>query len=244
MADSSAHHEPRASAFLAFATADLGDFARTEALIEYATTKDDPWATAVALAVRCKLGHVRGDLDGMQRDGTRSAALFRELGDRWGLLLADEWLGALAELRGEYDEAARLQLDGLRLAEDLELWPDVAGRLAWLGFIAWQRLGYVEELQGNVSAARAHHREAIRLANKLASPRDLAWGYAALAAVSDPSEGARLLGAAAAVRVTAHMPCSPAEQSDVDRVTAAMRTALGDAAFDADFAIGFADGGP
>jgi predicted ATPase/DNA-binding SARP family transcriptional activator len=305
-----AEHQPRAAAFLAFATADLGDVRRTEALIDRAIAKD-PWATAVALAVRCKLHHVRGDLDGIERDGNRSCTLFRELGDRWGLLLVDEWLGGLAELRGEYEKAARLQLDGLRLAEDLELWPDVAGRLAWLGFIALQRLdfrsardfseralnlmrrqgyasgevfaelvvafaarregrfdvaehhlnhlvagaqpdstplflpvvlvelGYLEELRGNAEAARVHHLEAIRLGRKLDAPRDLALGYAALAAVTDPAEGARLLGAAAAVRAKANMPCAPAEQSDVDRITAAVRAALGAAAFDAGFAEGY-----
>jgi predicted ATPase/DNA-binding SARP family transcriptional activator len=304
-----AHEQPRAAAFLAFATADLGDIARTEALIDRAIA-EDPWATAVALAVRCKLRHLRGDLEGLERDGNRSCTIFRELGDRWGLLLVDEWLGALAELRGEYEEAARLQLDGLRLAEELELWPDVAGRLAWLGFIALQRLdfrsardfseralrlmrrqgyasgevfaelvvafaarregrldvaeqhlnhliagtqpdstplflpvvlvelGYLEALRGNGEAARVHHREAIRLGRKLDAPRDLALGYAALAAVIDPVEGAQLLGASAAIRAEANMPCAPAEQSDVDRTTAAVRAALGDAAFDAEFAKG------
>jgi tetratricopeptide (TPR) repeat protein len=77
-------------------------------------------------------------------------------GDRWGQLQAAEWLGALAELTGDYDRADRLQREGLRMAEELRLWPDVAVRLAWLGWIAMMRRAYPQ--------AREYCERALRLA--------------------------------------------------------------------------------
>lgn len=50
-----------------------------------------------------------------------------------------EWLGGLAELTGDYDRAERLQHDAQRMAEELRMWPDVAMRMAWRGWIAHLR---------------------------------------------------------------------------------------------------------
>ena len=47
-------------------------------------------------------------------------------------------------MTGDYERATRLHQEGLRLAEDLELWPDVAGRLSWLGWIAMQLGDYAQ----------------------------------------------------------------------------------------------------
>jgi hypothetical protein len=43
---------------------------------------------AAALATRAKLAHIRGDLAALERDARRSAGLFAELGDCWGVLQA------------------------------------------------------------------------------------------------------------------------------------------------------------
>lgn len=49
---------------------------------------------------------------------------------------------------------------------------------------------------------------------------------------------ARLLGAAAAARAASGAPLAYGERAEVDRVTARIRTALGDAGFDAAYADG------
>jgi tetratricopeptide (TPR) repeat protein len=58
--------------------------------------------------------------------------MFRELGDRWGQLQAIEWLGA-ALASTDRARADRLHRDGLRMAEELGLWPQAADALSWLG---------------------------------------------------------------------------------------------------------------
>ncbi|MEV0973501.1 BTAD domain-containing putative transcriptional regulator [Microtetraspora glauca] len=133
----------RAQWFLAYTGVDLGDLAVAGELLDLALpafrSRGDLWGTAAALATRAKLAHVRGDLDALRRDGERSLELFDELGDRWGRLEATGWLGALAEMTDDLDRAELLHRDGLRVAEELELWTEVGGRLAWLGWIALRR---------------------------------------------------------------------------------------------------------
>jgi hypothetical protein len=51
----------------------------------------------------------------------------------------------------------------------------------------------------------------------------------------DPVRAVRLLGAATALRASAGAPLPAAERGDVDRITAAVRRTLGDAAFTAAF---------
>lgn len=94
------------------------------------------------LSTRAKVGYVVGDLKAIERDGERSAALFRELGERWGLMQATAWLGGLAEMLGDHGKAARLQREGLRMAEELGLWSEVSVRLAWLAWIAVRQCDY------------------------------------------------------------------------------------------------------
>ncbi|MEO3829585.1 BTAD domain-containing putative transcriptional regulator [Actinomadura sp. B10D3] len=99
----------------------------------------DRWGEAAALAQRAMFAHARGDPAALERDAQRSEALFTGSGDRWGRLQAVEWLGGLAELTGDYDRAERLQHEGQRMAEELRMWPDVAMRMAWRGWIAYLR---------------------------------------------------------------------------------------------------------
>ncbi|ARX89064.1 hypothetical protein SMD44_08551 [Streptomyces alboflavus] len=77
-------------------------------------------------------GHVRGDLGTLAGAGRQSAALFAELGDSWGKLLTVEPLAGLAQMTGDYPRAARLHEEGLRIAEDLGLWPEAADQLSGL----------------------------------------------------------------------------------------------------------------
>jgi tetratricopeptide (TPR) repeat protein len=82
--------------------------------------------------------------------------MFRELGDRWGQLQAIEWLGAAAAATRDRAQAVRLHRDGLRMAEDLGLWPQAADALSWLGRSALQ--------SGDLAQARELLERAMRLA--------------------------------------------------------------------------------
>jgi predicted ATPase len=136
----------RAEWFLAAASIDFGDTKATGDLLERALetfrAAGDRWGEAAALSTRAMLGHMRDDLAGLEADARRSAELFGALGDDWGVLQATDWLIGLADLTADHDEAARLARAGLGIAEDLGLWPDVSGRLAWLAWIGVQMGDY------------------------------------------------------------------------------------------------------
>jgi len=111
---------------------------------------------AAALSTRAKLAVIRGDLPAAHRDAQQSLAIFGELGDRWGQLQAAEWLGAAAAATQNLAQADRLHRDGLRMAEDLGLWPQAADALSWLGRSALR--------SGDLAQARALLERALRLA--------------------------------------------------------------------------------
>ncbi|MGI5164972.1 BTAD domain-containing putative transcriptional regulator [Spirillospora sp. CA-253888] len=116
----------------------------------------DEWATAAALGLRAMHALVRGDLDGIARDGARSAEIFGALGDRWGELQSLTPRASLAEIRGDYAEAERLQGEGLRIARDLGLATEVSARTSGLGRLAL--------LTRDWDRARDLHEQALELA--------------------------------------------------------------------------------
>ncbi|WP_203454574.1 tetratricopeptide repeat protein [Jiangella aurantiaca] len=230
-------------------------------------------------------------------------ALFTEVGDRWGQLHVTFGLGAHAEVVGDYDRAAELHRNGLRIAEELGLSTEVSDNLAALGRIAlltgdhvqadelhesaraqavaqgytigeefaelglalsarrqrrfdeaeallrkWlvhdrrlesdlavaliiAELGFVAELRGDADAACALHREGLAAARKAGDPRAVALAFEGLAGAEalcgDHERAARLLGAAAALRERAGAPLPSGERGDVDRITGAIRAAVG-----------------
>lgn len=96
------------------------------------------------------------DLQALMKDGLRSAELFEELGDGWGLLQANYSLIVAAEISGDYPTATHRLQDALRLAEELGMWTEVSFRTSGLGRIAM--------LTGDYDRADELHERARRLA--------------------------------------------------------------------------------
>ncbi|MFB4271332.1 BTAD domain-containing putative transcriptional regulator [Nonomuraea sp. GTA35] len=140
----------------------------------------DGWGTAAVLGLRAMNALARGDLGIVTRDGLRSAELFHELGDRWGELQTVSPLSTLAEIKGDYTEAARRQSEGLRIAEELELAAEVAARLSGLGRLAL--------LSHDWDRARELHEQALRRAV------DQGYVYGEVHAVMGLALGARRSG--------------------------------------------------
>ncbi len=154
--------DARAQWWIAFAGSDAGDLVTCLALLDLALKSfeadGDQWGVAAVLAARAKHAHVRSDASALYADASESARIFRSLGDRWGVLQATSWLSAHAEFTGDFDKAARLQREGVQLAEELGLWPELSGSLGMLG--------WTEIRQGDYDAARAHGERALRLASE------------------------------------------------------------------------------
>lgn len=153
---------PRAAWFLAFARVGFGETADVAAeltpVLEAFRAEGDTWGLAAALGTRASKAIYDGDLAALRAYAVDSAALFAEVGDRWGHLRATEQLGILAEIAGDYAEAARLHRDALRVAEELQLWVEASFRLA--------RLGRIALLTGELDQADDFHGRAVRLAEE------------------------------------------------------------------------------
>ncbi|SEF16726.1 ATP-binding protein [Jiangella alba] len=114
--------------------------------------RGDRWGTAAALS-----------LDPRPRPAEEAAALFAELGDRWGRLRVIDTLAGHAEIRGDYDRAAALHDEGVRIATELGLATELSAKLAGLGRVAM--------LRGDLATADDLHERARRLAARHAHRR-------------------------------------------------------------------------
>ncbi|MEV5107704.1 BTAD domain-containing putative transcriptional regulator [Streptomyces massasporeus] len=130
----------RAQWFLAHAQWTVGALAKGEQRVERVLvrfrTLRDAWGTAAALTTRACFALARGDLESLRGNAEEARAHFAELGDLWGRLKTTDVLGRLAEINGDYDLAAQLHRESLRIAQALETWPEMSTKLSGLGRIA------------------------------------------------------------------------------------------------------------
>ncbi|MBJ8346428.1 BTAD domain-containing putative transcriptional regulator [Antrihabitans sp. YC2-6] len=137
----------RAEWFAVFTAIDAPGPADLDSTLATFEQVGDEWGIAAVHLMKAMAAHVQADIAELGRCAERSAELFARVGDRWGQLQAAEWLGALAELRGDFDGAAEKHRAGLRIAEELELWQDVAGHLSWLGWIAMEQSKFEQAIE-------------------------------------------------------------------------------------------------
>jgi predicted ATPase/DNA-binding SARP family transcriptional activator len=185
-----------------------------------------------------RLATLRGDFAAADTLNHRALRLARDLAFEHGVEFAHIGLGLSARRQGHLDDAERhLQVgadsyraDGFR--------PGLAFALAELGFVA--------ELRGDEPAARARHLEGLAAARASGDARSVALAFEGLAGVAalagEAADAARLLGAATAVRASVGAPLPPVERGDVDRISAAAHSVLGDEDFAAAFRRGEAQG--
>lgn len=150
----------RAEWFLAHAQWTVGALTdgekRVERVLVSFRTLRDAWGTAAALTTRAGFALARGDLEAVRGNAEDARAHFAELGDLWGRLKTTDVLGRLAEINGDYDLAAQLHRESLRIAQTLEMWPELSAKLSGLGRIALLTQRYEE--------ADDLHTRALRLA--------------------------------------------------------------------------------
>ncbi|MET0136566.1 MAG: BTAD domain-containing putative transcriptional regulator [Kibdelosporangium sp.] len=126
----------------------------TQALADFESLGHD-WGIAAALSDRVSQLIGNGDFASAERNAVISAKMFDALGDRWGQLQTSFELGSLASSTGHYERANTLHRRGLRIAEELQLWPEVSYQLSWLGRVAF--------LTKDFQQAQAYHERAMRI---------------------------------------------------------------------------------
>ncbi|GHJ99901.1 SARP family transcriptional regulator [Streptomyces sp. Y2F8-2] len=163
----------------------------------------------------------------LHEQARRSAA---EQGYKYGEIHAEMGLALGARRSGDLD-AAEVHLRHLR-----DGYADVSSQAG--DHLLLAEFGFVAELRGDAESAAAHHLRGLDVARALGEPRALALSLEGLAGAmalhgTESAAGcaALLLGAADRARRSVGAPLPPAERTDVDRITHAARTTLGDADF-------------
>ncbi|WP_051165779.1 BTAD domain-containing putative transcriptional regulator [Amycolatopsis orientalis] len=178
-----------------------------------------------------------GRLALLERDWQRARDLHEQAlriaadhGYTYGRIHAEMGLALGARRSGDLDAAERHLT---RIRDDYRGFSSTAG-----DHLLYAELGFIAELRGDVVQAKKYHLQGLEYARLLDEPRAFALSLEGLAGTAVPETAALLLGAADAARRSVGAPLPPAERGDVDRITAAARSALGDSAFAAEFEHG------
>ncbi|HEY7143275.1 MAG TPA: BTAD domain-containing putative transcriptional regulator [Streptosporangiaceae bacterium] len=184
----------------------------------------------------CWLGRIAmltGDHAGARELLDRAIELAAGQSYQPGKNFAEISMGALERREGRLDSAEARLREALRWYREMGYPADTGSAmvLAELGFAAEQR--------ADPRAAEDLHAGGLETARRLGDPRAIATALEGLAGArviaGAAEQAAMLLGTATAARQSAGVPRSPAEQADVDRISAATRAALGEQRFAAQF---------
>jgi ATP/maltotriose-dependent transcriptional regulator MalT len=194
----------------------------------------EPRLTGRLLSARSYAAYVAGDLAGEARDAAEALRLFRQAGDRLqvGILLGN--LGCFELSAGDLDAARG------HLAESLDIFRTLKDRHSVV--IATFNLGLAEYLGGSPSAAEALFRESLDLARRTGMRAATAYALTGLALAgrgeADPGWSARLHGVAAQALADRGETLAPQEGRRAGLVRPRLRAAMGDEAFEAEYAAG------
>jgi predicted ATPase/DNA-binding CsgD family transcriptional regulator len=170
------------------------------------------WNEGYALGTQATLAAAEGRLREAQQLGETALQVMRGIDQRWGVARTLLGLGALARLRRDPAGAMDCYQAALPILREIDSRPDIARCLAGIGRVALD--------QGQLTVARAHLAESLRLSQLTGARIGVARGLEAFAALcfrEDP--GARegqarlavlLTAAATAMREAAGLPAPPA----------------------------------
>jgi predicted ATPase/DNA-binding CsgD family transcriptional regulator/tRNA A-37 threonylcarbamoyl transferase component Bud32 len=161
-------------------------------------------------------------------------ALFREIGDKWGVATACMLLGRVALQQGDVTTARSLAEKSVRLCREVGNRLDTSHSLATLAAVAI--------VQHDWATARALYQESLDFSREMGDKVFIASGLEGLAAVvamqGEPMWATQLWGAASALRDTIGAPIPPIERADYEEATAAVRIHLGEKAYAAAWSQG------
>ncbi len=194
----------------------------------------DEVGIATALSNLASTAFSKNDLARAAALGDESVAIYRRLGHESGLAHALSKIALVAAAKGEYERADELFSECLRMQR-------AVGNTGSIYFTL-ENLGAVAHKRGNYELALTRYHEALDLLettpNKSALAKTLEDLGATIAAIGDPSRGARLFAAGDALRRAIGSPIFASERTEYEAAIAAVRAMLGDIAFDAQWRIG------
>lgn len=158
-----------------------------------------------------------------------SLALFRDLHHQPGMAQALNILGEIARFSGDDSRARRMYEECLTISQQ-------TGERRRLVFM-YSNLAFIALHQGEAERARNLGRQGLQLAgamnNKLLLATALGIFAGALGALGQPEQSVRLLGAAEGALMRLGAFLQPNDQQEIEDVTAAARSQLGEAIFQA-----------
>ena len=187
----------------------------------------DRWAVASAHGYLAFASWLQRDFDRATEEATTGLAMFRDLGDIEGAVWSLINLGTVARYRGHAERASVLLTESLALSEGIGFREGIAWSVEQLGLIA-----AVDGDPATVSLLR----RSLELHSELRDRWRMSSVLEDLAAIAlsqgTARQAARLLGAAEAIRDAIGTVIAPCERLQHNQTTKAVRTALGDEAFD------------
>lgn len=180
------------------------------------------------------LAYLQNDYAAARSYLEESLTRFREAASVPGIESALNRLGDLARCHGDYDQAGQLYSESLTLYREMGDKDEIPSLLHNLGYVARQRDDYLQAM-ALFKEGLAIQRE---MGNQAGIAECLAGVAGVLAAQGQAERGARLLGAAEALRETASAALWPANRIEYDRSLALLHESLDEATFVAAWAAG------
>jgi DNA-binding CsgD family transcriptional regulator len=169
----------------------------------------------------------QGDAAAARPHGEEAAALFREVGDAWGLAIALTNLGIVPESQKDYAEAKVLFEESVALFRDLGD--------PWGLSLALRHLGYVFAGQGDYAGAAALYKESLILCSEQGDKWFSSMCLEDLAVVAglagEYRRAVRLLAASAVLRELVGTAVRNLYRADYERTLAAARAGLDERVF-------------
>jgi len=192
------------------------------------------WYLGTTRIVQTISASIQGDLDTAEHYGHASLAIFRRIGQPYGIASALNYLGDIARLRGNRDQAAEYYTSSLALMRESRVRSDEPALL--------HNLAYIALAANELTRARALFLDSLQMHRDMSNRIGVAeccFGLASVAAVAgDPSAAARLVGFAAAVESSTDMPAWAAERAERAHYLQLAREALSPVDWAAAVAIG------
>jgi len=194
----------------------------------------EAYLTARLLAARAYATNAQGNRAGAARDAAEALRLFRQAGDRQEVGAMLNNLGYYELSVGDLDAARRHLAESLDIARALNARSDIV--------YGTFNLGLAEYLGGSPGAAEASFAESLDLARRIGMKAHMAYALLGLALADRGGVGqgwpARLHGAADQALADLGHALEPLEGRLAELDRERLRAAMGDAAFEAEYAAG------